>query len=80
MGRPMNVTAKVSADAQTVLPKQVRERLGVRPGDTVRFRETEGGIVIEKFSGDASEAEWGDPFAVFTEWASPEEDEAWKAL
>ncbi|HJW79883.1 MAG TPA: hypothetical protein VJ526_15150 [Beijerinckiaceae bacterium] len=22
----------------------------------------------------------GDPFAAFTEWASPEEDEAWKDL
>jgi hypothetical protein len=24
--------------------------------------------------------DWGDPFAAFTEWASPEEDEAWKDL
>ena len=24
--------------------------------------------------------DWGNPFAAFTEWASPEEDEAWKDL
>jgi hypothetical protein len=24
--------------------------------------------------------DWGDPFAAFTEWASPEDDEAWKDL
>jgi hypothetical protein len=24
--------------------------------------------------------DWGDPFVSFTEWASPEEDEAWKDL
>jgi hypothetical protein len=28
------------------------------------------------FDGD----DWGDPFAAFTEWGSPEEDEAWKDL
>ncbi|HKH35166.1 MAG TPA: hypothetical protein VKA80_13575 [Beijerinckiaceae bacterium] len=24
--------------------------------------------------------DWGDPFVTFTEWASPEEEEAWKDL
>jgi AbrB family looped-hinge helix DNA binding protein len=77
----MNVTAKVSSRAQIVLPKEVREKLGVRPGDTIRYRQTDQGIIVEKleelYVGDA---DWGDPFAAFTEWASPEEDEAWKDL
>ena len=76
----MDITAKISSKAQTVLPKEVRRRLGLGPGDTIRFRETDQGIVIEKLDVGAGEEEWGDPFAAFSEWASPEEDEAWKDL
>ena len=43
-----SLTSKVSSKAQTVLPKIVREKLGVKPGDTLRYRETEQGMVIEK--------------------------------
>lgn len=76
----MNVKSKVSSKAQTVLPKEVREKLGIRPGDIVRFRDTEQGIVIEKHESASNEDDLGDPFASFTEWATPEEDEAWKDL
>ena len=76
----MNVTAKISSKAQTVLPKAVREKLGLKPGDTIRFRETEQGIVVEKLDLHLGDEDWGDPFATFTEWASPEEDDAWKDL
>jgi antitoxin PrlF len=75
------LTAKVSSKAQTVLPKPVREKLGVKPGDTVRFRETNEGVVIEKVEELVYPDDWGgDPFASFTEWATPEEDDAWKDL
>ncbi len=74
-------TAKVSSKAQTVLPKIVREKLGVKPGDTIRYRETDHGFVVEKVEDLELSDDWGgDPFAAFTEWATPEEDEAWKDL
>ena len=77
----MAPTSKLSAKARTVLPKSVRERLGVNPGDTVRYRETEDGIVIEKADGpEPADDPTGDPFAAFTEWATSEEDDAWKDL
>lgn len=76
----MILTAKVSSKAQTVLPRQVREKLGIKPGDTLRFRDTEQGVVIEKEDVAALPDDIGDPFAAFTEWATPEEDEAWKDL
>ena len=77
----MNLTAKVSSKAQTVLPKEVRRKLGIRPGDTVRFRETDHGIVIEKVDKlDLGDRDPIDPFAAFTEWMTREEDEAWKDL
>ena len=68
--------SRVSTKSQTVLPQAVRERLGVRPGDRLRYRVTDAGITIEK--AEASPAE--DPFATFTEWATPEDDEAFADL
>ena len=32
-----SLTSKVASKAQTVLPKVVREKLGVKPGDTLRI-------------------------------------------
>ena len=76
----MSVTAKVSSRAQTVLPKAVRDKLGLKPGDTIRFRETEQGIIVEKLDHNVDDDVSADPFATFTEWASPEEDDAWSDL
>jgi len=33
---------------QVTIPKKVRDRLGVHPGDYVSFKENEGAIVITK--------------------------------
>jgi antitoxin PrlF len=76
----MNITAKISSKAQTVLPKEVRRKLGVSPGDTIRFRDTDQGIVIEKLEPPPGDDACGDPFVAFAEWGTPEEDEAWKDL
>ena len=65
-------TARVSSKAQLVLPKRIREKLGVAPGDTVRFVERDGSIVIERLPRTPFE----DPFALFDEWSSPADIEA----
>ncbi len=72
MGR---LTSKISSKAQTVLPREVRDRLGVKPGDLLLYRYTEIGVVIEKDEGPED-----DPFVTFIEWASPEDDEAFADL
>jgi len=53
---------------QTVLPKQVREALQIGPGDTLRYRITEHGVVIDKVLRVTNA---DDPFAMFTEWPAP---------
>ncbi len=69
-------TARVSTKAQLVLPKRIREKLGVRPGDLVRFVERDGAVVIERM-----DPEWvEDPFALFDEWSSPEDTKAYAKL
>jgi AbrB family looped-hinge helix DNA binding protein len=33
---PAVITSKLTSKAQTVVPRIIRERLGLRPGDTLR--------------------------------------------
>ena len=39
--------AKITSKGQITLPKQIRDLLGVHPGDQVVFRPTEAGVVVE---------------------------------
>jgi len=66
-----SVFSKVSVKGQTVLPREVRERLGVGPGDRLRYVFDAGGVRIEKEASREEE----DPFVAFGEWSS-ESDEA----
>jgi AbrB family looped-hinge helix DNA binding protein len=42
---------KMDGRGRITLPMDVRDRLGVRPGDTVVMRECEGGLFIEAEKG-----------------------------
>ncbi len=42
------ITAKVTSKGQVTIPKKVRERLGVQPGEEVGFEEKGGTIYITK--------------------------------
>lgn len=57
--------ARLGVKAQVVLPKPVRDVLGLKPGDEFAFviRDQEVTVVRAPAVGD-------DPFACFTEWAS----------
>ncbi len=79
MNRPTRVPSvfsKVSVKSQTVIPREVRDRLGLKPGDTLRYRVTEDGVLLDK--APANEAD--DPFAAFTEWASEADEKAYGRL
>jgi antitoxin PrlF len=67
--------SKVSVKSQTVLPRAVRERLNIRPGDTLRYRVTREGVLLDK----ASPAE-DDPFAAFSEWSGAADEKAYADL
>lgn len=74
------ITSKISSKAQTVIPREVREKLGVKPGDTLRYRYTEAGVVIERKPENDDEA-WPafDP-ETFWEWGTAEDEEAFAHL
>jgi antitoxin PrlF len=67
--------SRVSVKSQTVLPREVREALAIKPGDTVRYRLTEKGVVIDKAQLDPD-----DPFASFKEWSGKHDDDAYSDL
>jgi antitoxin PrlF len=71
-----SVFSKVSVKSQTVIPREVRECLRLRPGDTLRYRMTEAGILLDKAA--ASEAD--DSFATFSEWSNAADAKAYDGL
>ena len=79
MNRPTKkptVFSKISVKSQTVIPREVRNQLGLQAGDTLRYRLTPNGVLIDK--APANEAD--DPFATFTEWSSEADEKAYGNL
>jgi antitoxin PrlF len=70
-----SVFSKVSVKSQTVIPREVRERLRLKPGDTLRYRLTAEGVLLDK--APASE---DDPFAAFSEWSGEADEKAYGNL
>jgi AbrB family looped-hinge helix DNA binding protein len=50
--RPPTSFSKVSVKSRTVIPREVRERLGLKPGDTLRYRLTDKGGVARQGTGE----------------------------
>jgi antitoxin PrlF len=70
------VFSKVSVKCQTVIPCEIRDMLGLKPGDRLRFSLTDKGIMIDKAGLPVDD----DPFAVFSEWASEADEKAYADL
>jgi antitoxin PrlF len=70
------VVSKISVKSQTVIPREVRERLGLKPGDTLRYRMTEAGVLLDK----APASETDDPYVTFSEWAGEADEKAYGGL
>jgi antitoxin PrlF len=70
------VYSKVSVKSQTVLPREVRERLKIKPGDQLRYIFDEKGVRIER----GASVDDDDPFAAFSEWSSDADDAAYDDL
>jgi len=66
----------ITSKNQTVVPRKIRQRLALRPGDRLRYSITASGVTIER----AGRPHEDDPFAVFTEWASEEDEKAYGSL
>jgi len=45
----VKLRVKIGSKGQVVIPKVIREKLGIKPGKTLLVDEKDGKIVIEKF-------------------------------
>ena len=68
--------SKLTSKAQTVIPREIRARLDLKPGDVVRYRDTDLGVVIDKLPQQSDD----DALASFSEWASSADDRAYAEL
>ncbi|MDY6769880.1 MAG: AbrB/MazE/SpoVT family DNA-binding domain-containing protein [Candidatus Nanohaloarchaea archaeon] len=48
----------MTSKGQVTIPKEIREELGLREGDEVRFEETEEGYVLRKDVDENPFEEW----------------------
>ncbi len=51
--RLLGMTSKVGPKGQVVIPKEMRDRLGIRPGDRVAFSLADGGLLVEAVDAKA---------------------------
>lgn len=74
------ITSKISSKAQTVIPREVREKLGLKTGDTLRYRYTEAGVVIERDVSEDDDAWCSIDPETFWEWGTAEDEAAFAHL
>ncbi len=71
--------SKLSSKSQVTLPREVREALGARPGDTIVY-EVEGNVVRIKRLDPFDAAFHKALSNTLSEWASDADEEAFDAL
>ena len=69
-------TARLSVRSKMVVPKRIREKLRIGPGDVVAFEERGDEVVIKALRRPGND----DPFALFDEWAGEADEEAYAGL
>jgi len=73
------VFGKLTAKAQTTLPKEVREALGVKPGDMLVYRIAKGKVTLARAEAlDSAYLKAAE--STLSEWASPEDAAAYDKL
>lgn len=73
------VTSRLSSKGQVTLPKEIREKVGLEPGNLVAYEVKDGVIVLrplQPFDKAFHEA----LSKTLDEWNSPEDEEAFRDL
>jgi AbrB family looped-hinge helix DNA binding protein len=75
----MPLSAKVTSKGQTTIPKEVREALGLKPGDLILWEVAEGKALVRRVE-PMDLAYLKALEETLTEWASPEDEETYRGL
>lgn len=62
---------RVTAKGQVTIPKEIREALGIEPGDEIAFEKADSGYKIQK--KEPTTADGGDPFEKYRGSADSDE-------
>jgi antitoxin PrlF len=71
------VTSRLGVRSQTVVPKEVRAALGVRPGEQIGYSTQNGRVIPSAIKRPSAQDV---PFASFDEWASDADTEGYASL
>ncbi len=71
--------AKITARGQTTIPKSVREAADLHEGDVIAFEVEDDHLRVYKIAPGRDEYLHG-LASTMNEWASPEDEEAWRDL
>ncbi len=71
--------SRLSSKGQVTLPKEVRDQIGAKPGDTIRY-EVEDGVVILKRAEPFDIAFHAALSQTLDEWNTPQDKEAFRDL
>ena len=71
------MTSRLDVKGRTVVPKAVREALGVGPGDQIGYSIQSRRVPLSAIRRCLAE---DDPFACFDEWAPPADTEGYASL
>ena len=71
--------AKITSRGQTTIPKRIREAANLREGDVIAFEIKGSHLVVHKVTPGRDDYLQG-LSEVMNEWASPEDEEAWRDL
>jgi AbrB family looped-hinge helix DNA binding protein len=75
----MAVVSKVSSKNQVTLPKEVRDRLGIGPGDTVLYDIVDEKVILHKV--EPFDRQFHSALGrTLQEWSSSEDEEAFRDL
>jgi antitoxin PrlF len=75
----MPLTSRISSKGQVTIPKKVREMLGATSGDLIAY-EVEGNMVMLKRVGPFDAAYHAALSQTLDEWATAEDEEAFRDL
>ena len=73
------LTSKLSSKGQITIPKEVREGIGLEPGDTVAY-EVHNGVIVLKHVEPFDAAFHAALSNTLDEWATPEDEEAFRDI
>ena len=71
--------AKITSRGQTTIPKRIREAADLDEGDVLAFEVEGDRLVVHKVTPGQDDYLRG-LSKVLSEWASPEDEEAWRDL